>query len=66
MELADFKRKKTFLEEHQDLFTPNQVDWWIRHRESNGLSDAGALVKAANQWYFNEENFTEWFINQKA
>ena len=66
MTLSGFKRKKAFLQAHQDLFTANQVDWWIRHRESNGLTEADALVKAANQWYFNEENFTEWFVNQKA
>jgi len=65
MPLSDYKRKTNFLEAHQELFTKNQIDWWVRHRESNGLAEANALVKAANQWYFHEDNFAAWFSGQR-
>ena len=66
MTLKDFKRKKKFVEENQDITSNNQMNWWIRHRDSNGLSESGALVKAANQWYINVDNFTQWFTKQSG
>ena len=64
MTLQGFKRRKRFVEEYQEIISDNQMNWWIRHRDSNGLSESGALVKAANQWYINVDKFTQWFTKQ--
>jgi hypothetical protein len=64
--LSDYLRKTAFLDKYQELFTKNQLDWWIRHRESNGLTESGCLIKAANQWFIHVDLFTEWFGKQKA
>ena len=64
MTLQGFKRRKNFVEENSEITSDNQMNWWIRHRDSNGLSESGALVKAANQWSRRNRTVLNVTINQ--
>jgi len=66
MTLTDYERKNSFVESNKTILTKNQMDWLTRHRETNGLADAGVLVKVSNQWYIHTAKFTEWFSKQAA
>ena len=57
--MNDLVIKNKFIEQNKNLFTKDQLDWWIRKRESNGLEESGAIVKKFNRWWINPQKFAE-------
>ena len=55
-----------FVECHPDLFTDGQMNWLIRNREQNGLSEAGAVLQVGRKIYINKPKFLEWFMGQRG
>ncbi len=41
----------------------NSLRWMIRHRNQNGLSQAGAIMKRQGRWYVHTGKFSEWMLN---
>jgi len=57
---------KALTRENPELFTESQVNWLIKTRHKNGLSETGAVLKISRKIYINRVLFLEWFLSQKA
>ena len=47
-------------------FTEPQIRWWIFNSESNGMKDAGAIVRIGRRVYIDEEGFENWLVALNA
>jgi len=45
-------------------FTEPQVRWWIFNSGTNGLADAGAIVRIGRRIYIDEDGFNRWLDEQ--
>ncbi len=61
--LGGFIPLKNTPDEYPDL-TRNKLQWAIRHRENNGLSDSGALARLGRDWFINPAKFLDWMRGQ--
>lgn len=52
--------------EYKHLITESQLDWLLKTRHKNGLSETGAVLKVSGKLYINKPVFIDWFMNQKA
>lgn len=52
--------------ENPDLFTQGQLNWLLKTRHQNGLTDTGAILKVSQKLYIDKSKFFDWFQNQKA
>jgi len=64
--LSDIFRPDTIAENNPKLFTYKQLEWMLKHRMENGLSDSGAVVKVSNKLYIHLPKFLEWFLSRKG
>ena len=64
--LDDVCTPKTLAKENPDLFTDGQVNWLIKTRHKNGLSDTDAVLKISGKLYLRKSKFFDWFLRQKA
>ena len=53
----------TMVEENPELFKDSQMNWWLKSRDRNGLSEAGAVLKIGHKLYLHRERFIRWFIS---
>lgn len=58
-------RVNQFLERNP-AFTNGQVRWWIFNAESNGLSDAGAIVRMPRRVFIDADRFFDWLDRQQG
>lgn len=63
--LADFAKKDQFANENSHLFSEPQIDWLIRNRDENGLTESGAVVLVSRKVYFHRRRFAKWLAAQK-
>lgn len=67
--LGDIVTPKVFEKEHPNLFegegTP-KMEYLVRTRQLNGLSDCGAIVEPANRRpMIVPSKFLQWLLNRK-
>lgn len=64
---SDILRKSQLLNhlhnENPGLLTKGQLDWMIRHRKDNGLSDSGAILEIQHRLFFHKQKFIEWMLS---
>lgn len=48
----------------QTPFTEPQLRWWIFHAASNGLAEAGAVVRIGRRVYLDADGFDRWVTLQ--
>lgn len=48
----------------QTPFTEAQLRWWIFHADSNGLAEAGAVVRIGRRVYLDTDGFDRWITRQ--
>lgn len=63
--LKDILSLDAFQKKHGDKFTKAQLNWLLRFRDRNGLSESGAVLMSARKFYIVEPLFTQWFFNQQ-
>lgn len=64
--LTDVCTPKAFVKKYPDLLTPIQLDWILKTRHKNGLSQTGAVLKISRKLYLKKSAFIDWFLDQKA
>lgn len=47
-------------------FSESQLRWYIHQAESNGLADAGALVRVGRRIYLSPQGFDLWITRQNS
>lgn len=47
-------------------FTENQARWWIFNAGTNGLADAGAILRIGRRVYIDVDAFDRWLTAQNA
>ena len=65
-ELSNIALPESLAQEQPELFTKAQLDWLLKTRHKNGLSETGAVLKVSGKLYINKPTFINWFMNQKA
>ena len=66
-ELSDQITTPTQLaQENPNLFTQTQINWLLKTRHKNGLTESGAVLKISRKLYINRSLFMDWFLSQKA
>lgn len=45
-------------------FTQGQLRWWIFNAQTNGLSDAGVIVRVQRRVYLDIDAFGRWVESQ--
>jgi hypothetical protein len=54
---------RQFIPRHPHLFNKHRVDWAIRNRETNGLTQVRAIYKSpCGEFLIHEPKFIEWFL----
>ena len=56
--LADFQRANPNIVRNVE-----SLRWMVRHRDQNGLSKSGAVVKRQGRWYIHVGLFADWMLN---
>jgi len=51
--LADFLPIEDYQRQHADKLSKSQLKWLARFRDSNGLSECGAIVNVSRKLYVN-------------
>jgi len=64
--LTDVCTPKALVKENPELFTEGQINWLIKTRHKNGLSETGAILKISRKIYLKKSIFFDWFMQQKA
>lgn len=64
--LNEITTPEALVKEHPELFTCSQMNWLLKTREVNGLSQSGAVLKVSRKLYVNRGAFINWFMEQKA
>lgn len=63
--LDDFVAAKDLPNAYPKLFRSKfQIDWLIRHRETNGLEASGALVRFGKEWMFVLPRFVVYLASR--
>jgi|GEM_PF-878342 hypothetical protein len=66
LSIDDICLAKTLVKENPDKFTDSQINWLIKTRSKNGLTESGAILKISNKLYIHKPKFFNWFMQQKA
>ncbi|MGZ8907397.1 MAG: hypothetical protein ACXW1U_16945 [Methylobacter sp.] len=64
--LADFVPIDEYQTQHSDKLSKTQLKWLARFRDTNGLSECGAIVNVSRKLYVNTKKFPEWFAAQRG
>ena len=56
--LADFQQANPNIVRNVE-----SLRWMVRHRDQNGLSKSGAVVKRQGRWYVHAGRFADWMSN---
>lgn len=63
----DHIRLQAFIKRYPDLVSEGSVRWAIFNRDTNGLTESGAIIKARNQrWLISPSKFREWLAGVAA
>ncbi len=55
--------RRQMAERHPHLLPLSRMDWSLRHRETNGLTNAGAVFESpCGEIFIYEPKFLEWFL----
>jgi hypothetical protein len=47
-------------------FTEAQIRWWLFNANSNGMKEAGAVIRIGRRIYIDEDGFERWLSAQNA
>jgi len=47
-------------------FTQGQLRWWVFNSATNGLNEAGAIVRVQGRVYIDVDRFDEWIDRQNT
>jgi len=64
--LNDICTPAILVKENPQILTEPQVNWLIKTRHRNGLSDTGAILKISRKLYINKPLFLDWLLKQKV
>lgn len=64
--LDDIVTPELLVKQYSDRLTTAQLNWQMRHRHTNGLSKAGAVLRVNRRLYIDVKKYTHWFLSQKA
>ena len=64
--LNDVCTPESLANEYPELFTKSQINWLIKTRHKNGLSQTGAVLKISQKIYLHKTKFIDWFLKQRA
>lgn len=56
--ISEFQRLYPNIARNED-----SLRWKIRHRDQNGLTKAGAVVKRQGRWYIHAGRFANWMTD---
>ena len=63
-ELTQFSLLSDFQKAHPNVIRNiHSLRWIVRHRDQNGLSASGAVVKRQGRWYVHAGKFAEWMLS---
>lgn len=66
-ELAQFALLSDFQQDNPNIARSlESLRWMIRHRNQNGLSESGAVVKRQGRWYVHESRFANWMLGDEG
>ncbi len=63
---SDIVTPEDFAQERSDIFTKAKLQWLIRQRQQNGLSESNAVVKCGRTILIVRSKFYEWLLANKA
>ena len=63
---SDLVTPEDFVQERPDIFTKAKLQWLIRQRQQNGLSESNAVVKCGRTILIVRSKFYEWLLANKA
>ena len=50
--------------ERPDLFNKGQLQWWIKSRATNGLKEAGAVIRNGKRFVLHRARFIDWYMSR--
>jgi hypothetical protein len=60
---SELFNKRQMVERHPNLLSPLRLEWALRQREINGLTDIGAVFETkGGEIYIHEPSFLAWFL----
>ena len=63
-DLSDFLLLVDFQRAHPNIVRNVEcLRWIIRHRDQNGLSKSGAVVKRQGRWFVHAGLFADWMMH---
>ena len=67
-DLHDVVTKKQLVAESKGILTEGQLDWILRNRARNGLSQCGAVIRQGRggELKLIRPRFTKWYLSQLA
>jgi hypothetical protein len=68
VQLTDIVSPELLVEENPDLFPKGKgsLDWAIRNRDRNGLSEAGAVILANGKLMLVRPRYLRWLLTHRA
>ena len=63
-DLENLQRPKKFVQENPELTTDSGMAWLLRNRDTNGLSESGAILKVRNRIFIHKDRFAKWFLSR--
>ena len=63
--IPDLFTIQQFCDVHR-AFTPGGMRWQIFNENTNGLSDAGAIVRVGRRVYIDEEKYFSWIATHQS
>ena len=64
IDLSEFSLIADFQKAHPNIVrNVESLRWMIRHRDQNGLSKSGAVVKRQGRWYVHAGRFADWMVH---
>ena len=65
--LSNLLSYEQLVEKHPELFrSVETIKYFVRHRDENGLSETGAIVKAGKSFRIYYDKFANWYLEHGA
>jgi len=61
--LDDIMTLKKFTSRYEDVVSEPTMRWQLFNRETNGLSDSGAVFKHGGRWFVCVPRYRKWILS---
>lgn len=65
-QLVNLQRPTDFVKENQGFITNSGMQWRLRHRDINELSESGSVMKILNRLFLHKERFAKFLLSRLA